>query len=237
MAKKQTKKSRKKDNHSSVKILPFSIILFILLSISALFIIFNKGKVAGYSLVKIETTLDAGETVTEEEPEPEPDVMEIVVEQKYLSAKKKAKEEEEIQVLINGEVVPISEVELTSSNEEAIKIEDGIARAVSVGKSTITATKGDLTATTDLRAIIPITSIQFTATNSTIRVGKSLQMKLVASPSDASIETLKYESSDEEIATVNSNGIVTGVSKGKVKITVTDTYTGIEKSVNLTIRN
>lgn len=87
-----------------------------------------------------------------------------------------------------------------------------------------------------MRAIIPINSITFSATNTTIRVGKSLQMKLVASPSDASIETLKYESSDEEIATVNSNGIVTGVSSGKVKITVTDTYTGEEKSVDLTIK-
>lgn len=133
MAKKQTKKSRKKDNKSSVKILPFSIILFVLLSISALWIILNKGKVVGYSLVKIETNLNADEVVGEEEVQ-EPDTMEIVVEQKYLSAKPKAKEKEEIQVLINGEVVPISEVELTSSNEDAIEIEEGIAKAVSVRK-------------------------------------------------------------------------------------------------------
>ena len=55
-------------------------------------------------------------------------------------------------------------------------------------------------------------------------------------PSDANIETLEYESSDEEIATVNSNGIVTGVSPGKVTITVIDTYTETEKSVTVTIK-
>jgi len=130
----------------------------------------------------------------------------------------------------------MDEVELTSSNEDCIKIKDGKAVAVSVGKSTITATKGELQATLDLRAIIPITSMTFTTTNSTVRVGKSLQMKLVASPSDASIETLKYESSDEDIATVNSNGIVTGVAPGNVTITVTDKYSGLEKSVKLTIK-
>ena len=42
--------------------------------------------------------------------------------------------------------------------------------------------------------------------------------------------------SDEEIATVNSNGIVTGVAPGKVTITIYDSYTDTEKSVNLTIR-
>ena len=61
-------------------------------------------------------------------------------------------------------------------------------------------------------------------------------MKLQVTPSDASIDTLEYSSSDEKIATVNHNGIVTGVSAGKVTITVTDVYTGNEKSVNLTIK-
>ena len=60
-------------------------------------------------------------------------------------------------------------------------------------------------------------------------------MKLQVTPSGASTDTLTYESSDEEIATVNGNGIVTGVSKGKVTITVRDTYTGAEKHVTLTI--
>ena len=193
---------------------------------AAVYIILNKGKIAGYSLVRIESS-------SEEEEIEEKDIMEISSEKKYLSSKKK--EESELTVTINGEEVDINEVELESSNEDVLKIEDGVAVAVSDGKATITATKDDLEATIDIRCIIPITSMTFTATNSTIRVGKSLQMKLVAKPSDANIETLKYTSSDEEIATVNSNGIVTGVSPGRVKITVTDQYSELEKTVNLTI--
>lgn len=227
MSRSENKKSRKKGN--SVKILPITIIIFIILAIFALYVILNKGNVAGYSLIKIE-----GSSSTKEVVEKKKDEMEVTVEHKYLSTK--SKEKTEITVLINGEPIDINEVELISSNEDAIKIVDGVAKAVSVGKSTITAKKDDLEATVDVRAIIPIKSISFTTTNSTIRVGNTLQMKLVATPSDASIETLKYESSDEEIATVNSNGIVTGVSKGKVTITVKDLYSDIEKSVNLTIR-
>ena len=50
------------------------------------------------------------------------------------------------------------------------------------------------------------------------------------------MDTLTYVSSDESVATVTSDGIVTGVAPGKVTITLTDSYSGIEKKVNLTIR-
>lgn len=219
-------KRSKTENKNSVRILSISIVIFVILAIVALFIILNKGQIGGYSLVKVETS-----SVLEEAGEGK---MEISVEKKYLSAKDD--EETEISVLVDDQQVDLSEVELTSSNEEVLEIEDGIAKVVSTGNATITAKKDNMEATVDLHVITPIKSISFTSTSSTIRVGKELQMKLVAKPSDANIETLKYESSDEEIATVNSNGIVTGVAPGKVTITVTDTYSGIEKSVNLTIK-
>ncbi len=224
------KKNTGKMKKNSSKMLTMSIILFIILAIIALCIILGKGKIAGYSLVKIETNMDSGKE-TVEEPE---NKMEILSEKKFLASR--AKEKSKLSVVVNGEEIDINEVELTSSNEDVIKIVNGMAVAVSVGKTTITATKDDLTASLDLRCIIPITSMTFTSTDSTIKVGGILQMKLVAKPSDASIETLKYESSDEEIATVNSNGIVTGIAPGKVTITVKDTYSELEKSVKLTIK-
>ena len=222
---------RRKKNKS--KLFSISIVLFIIVAIAAIYIILNKGKIAGYSLVKIETT-STTDSDSEEVVEEKNDEMKVTVEKKFLSYKKD--ETTQVTVTVNGEEVDISEVSLESSNEDAIEVDEtGLVTAVAEGKSTITATKDDLSATVSVRSIIPITSISFTATNSTIRVGKSLQMKLVAKPSDANIETLEYTSSDEEIATVNSNGIVTGVAPGKVEITVTDQYSGIEKTVNLTI--
>ena len=227
MAKQRCKKSEKK---SGSKMLSISIIMFVILALVALCLILNKGKIGAYSLVKIETLADS-----EEESAKVPEnKLEIVAEKKYLSSKKK--EKTALSILLNGEEVDLHEVELTSSDEDIIKIKEGMAIASSVGKATITAKKDDLEATLDLRAIIPITSMTFSSTSSTLKVGKVLQMKLVAKPSDANIETLKYESSDEEIATVNANGIVTGVAPGKVTITVKDTYSEIEKKVNLTIK-
>lgn len=225
------KKSKKKSSNGNM--LSHSVIIFLVLSICAILIVLNKGKIGSYSLVKIQTALGS-ESQSSEPEEVKKDEMVISSEKKYLSVK--TKETSDLKVTINGESVALSELEIESSNEDIIKVEDGIAKAVSVGKTTITAQKDDLTATVDLRAIIPIKSIQFTTTNSVVRVGKSLQMKLIASPSDASIETLKYESSDESIATVNSNGIVTGVAPGNVTITVKDSYSDIEKSLKLNIK-
>ncbi len=231
MAKQRSSKmENNQKRRGAPRILPISIIIFVILAGLALYIILNKGKIGGYSLVKIEAnTVSEEETVKKQE-----DKIEILSEKKYLSLKDK--ESSELSVLINDEIVDGGEVELSSSNEDIIKIKDGKAVPVSVGKATITAKKGDLQTTIDLRAIIPITSMTFTTTNSTVKVGKSLQMKLVAKPSDASIDTLKYESSDESIATVNSNGIVTGVAPGTVTITVMDKYSELEKSLKLTIK-
>ena len=224
------KKSKKKSGNGNM--LSHSVIIFLVLSICAILIILNKGKIGSYSLVKIHTA--SGEETHVSKGEEKKDEMIISADKKYLSVK--SKETANLTVAINGENVDISEIEFESSNDDIIKVEAGIANAISAGKATVTAKKDDLTATVDLRAIIPIKTIQFTTTNSVVRVGKSLQMKLIASPSDASIETLKYESSDEDIATVNSNGIVTGVAPGNVTITVKDSYSEIEKSVKLTIK-
>ena len=136
----------------------------------------------------------------------------------------------------DGEIITEG-VEFESSNEDVVEInEDNELEAVSDGKATIKAKYDGLEATADIRVIIPIKSMSFTTTNKTIRVGKDLQMKLKLTPSNASTDTLTYTSSDEEIATVNSNGIVTGVAPGKVTITIYDSYTDTEKSVGLTIR-
>ncbi len=222
------KRRNKSKKNVGVKLLPISITIFIVLGIIALLLIWNKGKIGGYSLVKIET---ASDEAVPQEPE---DKLEIVLEKKYLSSK--TKEKSEIGVLLNGEELELSELELSSSNEDVVKIQAGMVKAVANGKSTITAKKDDLETSVDLHVITPIKSIEFSTPSSKIEVGEQVQMKLVTKPSDANIETLEYESSDEEIATVNSNGIVTGVSPGKVTITVIDTYTETEKSVTVTIK-
>lgn len=211
------------------KALVISIIIFIIIACAALYIVLNKGHVGDYALVAVEET--------EEEEIIEPKLL-LELEQDFLLSTKK-KETVPIKVSIEGEgEVLLENVELESSDEAVVKINDDYELvAVKDGVAQITARYDGIEATQDVKVITPIKSMTFTSTSSSVRVGKDLQMKLQTSPSNAYVKGLEYASSDEEIAVVDSSGIVTGVSAGSVTITVYDPYTEIEKSVKLTIKN
>lgn len=212
------------------KPLIISIIIFIILAIIALVLVLGKGHIFGYALVSTDT--NSSENGENEQILPK---ITLELEKQYLSSKNK-KETSTMTVSKDGEVITEG-VEFETSNEDIVKInEDNELVPVADGKATIKAKYDGLEATADIRVITPIKTMSFTTTNRTIRVGKDLQMKLQLTPSNASTDTLTYTSSDEEIATVNSNGIVTGVAPGKVTITIYDAYTETEKSVNLTIK-
>lgn len=211
------------------KWLQVSIIVFLIAAVVGLFIVLNKGHIGSFSLVKVEKSEENAET---EKIMPK---LSLEIEDDYLSSKNKKKTGKMV-VTIDGEIVTDGVV-FESLDEDVVKInDDNELVPVKDGKATIKAMYSGMEATDEIKVITPITSMSFTTTNSTVRIGKDLQMKLKVTPSDASLDTISYKSSDEEIATVNNNGIVTGVSQGKVTITVYDSYTDTEKKVNLTIR-
>ena len=214
---------------NSKKALILSIVIFIIMSIIALVLVLGKGHIFGVALVPLETQ------TTNSEDEKILPTLKLEIEKEYLSSKDK--KDKSTMTVSTGDEIVTEGVEFESSDEEIVKInEDNELVPVSDGKATIKAKYDGMEATAEIRVITPIKSMTFTTTNRTIRVGKDLQMKLKTPPSNASTDTLTYKSSDEEIATVNSNGIVTGVAPGKVTITIYDSYTEIEKSVNLTIK-
>lgn len=206
------------------KSLFISIIIFFLVAGAALYLVLNKGHIGEYSLVSLET-----------EPEEIIPVVSLELEKAYLSSQD---EEDVCKVIVKVDGVEQTDgVVLESSDENIAKInENNEIVPVEDGKVTIKATYGKAEATADIKVITPIKSMSFTSTNSTIRVNKDLQLKLKVTPSDAYMDTLTYTSSDESIATVSPDGIVTGIAPGKVTITLFDSYTETEKTVNLTIR-
>lgn len=211
------------------KSLVVSIIIFILIASFALYLVLSKGHIGNYSLVAIEDVNNEEEII---EPK-----LSIDLEKDFLLSTKK-KETLPIKVSLEdeGEVL-LENVELESSDETVVKInEDNELVAVKDGTAQITAKYDGIEATKDIKVITPIRSMTFTSTSSSVRVGKDLQMKLQTSPSNAYVKGLEYSSSDEDVAVVDSSGIVTGVSAGSVTITVYDPYSEIEKSVKLTIR-
>ena len=68
---------------------------------------------------------------------------------------------------------------------------------------------------------VPVTGVQLDKTSLVILVDKTAQLTATVSPSDATNKDVKWESSDPEVATVTSSGLVTAVSRGGTIITVT----------------
>lgn len=209
----------------SKKALIISIVVFVVVAIFALYLVLNKGHIGNLSLVS------TGES-QEEKIQPK---LEIILDKQYLSSKDD-EDVAKITATIDGEIAT-ENVDLEVSDSEIIAInEENEIVPLKDGKATVKATYDGIEAIAKIEVITPIKTMSFTSTNSTIRVGKDLQLKLKVTPSDAYMNTLKYTSSDESIATVTPNGIVTGIAPGKVTITLFDTYTEMEKTVNLTIR-
>ena len=115
-------------------------------------------------------------------------------------------------------------VEWSSSDEAIVTVDaEGVVTAVSAGEAYVTATvkdKDGLTATTLVRVAVTPTGVEAPETLELVTNGenaKNLEAKIV--PEDATGVKLAYESSDENVATVDENGLVTAVADGECVIT------------------
>ena len=116
------------------------------------------------------------------------------------------------------------DITYTSSNSKVAKVnQKGEITAVSEGEAVITAkTSNGKTAECKVKSkIIQLISLEFKDKELNTLKGDITQLSLVFNPSNASIFTLEYKSSNDAVASVDSNGKVTSKEVGEVKITAT----------------
>ena len=85
-------------------------------------------------------------------------------------------------------------------------------------------------------AFIPVSSIEMSADAAMIYVGNTTLITTAILPFNATNTNIVYTSSDESIATVNANGLVTGIAAGTVTITGTVEGTDVTDSVEITVK-
>ncbi len=135
----------------------------------------------------------------------------------------------------------------TTSNSAVATVEKGedgnaaTVTGVKAGTATITAVTTDGSGIRGKYTVTVIVAVKDFTIPETARVvvGEDVTLTLSVSPSNATHDSrgdFAWTSSDEKVATVDANGIVTGVALGTATITVTS-HNGIEKQCEVTVTN
>lgn len=151
----------------------------------------------------------------------------IEIEEKKLSLLI-GKSEETAQATLHCIITPEDaydrSVSWTSSDESIVTVdENGFVQAHTFGTATITATPGDpsleKTATCEVTVSRSVDEVTISSQSAMIYSTDSLELTAQALPEEATNKDILWESSDPEIATVSSSGVVKGKKAGTVTIT------------------
>ena len=131
------------------------------------------------------------------------------------------------QALLPVSVLPLDasypQVTWASSDETVLTVKDtGVVRALKQGSATITATADGVTYEHPMRATIPVESLTLKASREgTLLTRETLTLTTAALPEAADDQTVVWTSSNEKIAKVSADGVVTAVSAGSCEILAT----------------
>lgn len=132
-------------------------------------------------------------------------------------------------VTLSAEVSPTDNTNkglVWSSSDEAIATvnENGVVSGLSLGEAVIAATTTDgseISGSFTLTVTAAIVSSISIAGDESIIVGNTVTLTTEILPTDAADKSITWSSSDESIATVDENGVVSGLNVGEAVVTAT----------------
>lgn len=130
----------------------------------------------------------------------------------------------------------------TSDGNVATVDDNGRVTAISEGSVSIMVTTDDggFTATRVVRvqnSIVHVSGVSLSLSNAMLSEGETLSLTVTVAPTNPADDSVVWSSSDESVATVDDNGLVTAVTEGTASITVTTNDGGFNASTILTVNN
>lgn len=132
----------------------------------------------------------------------------------------------------------------TSSNPSVATVDKyGVVKAISPGSTIIKATSedGGYTDTATIEVvnydnIIEEKSIAFDSSSYTVGIGSTKSLIPIITPSNATFKSVRFESSNPNIATVDENGVVRGLKEGTVSITATTNRNRLKATTTIIVK-
>lgn len=151
--------------------------------------------------------------------------------------------------------VTFDDVKWTSSDNTVASVDNGMVEALSdkgLGYSIVTVAPMGMYAGSGVLSTLKVkvsahmqqaTDITLSAENTEVYEGEQIAISYEIMPESSTYRTLEWTSSDESVATVDSKGVVTGVSTGgqatTKKVTITGTAmdgSGVSASIEITVK-
>lgn len=127
------------------------------------------------------------------------------------------------------------DVILSVADESVAKLEGNKLVAVSDGTTKITATSGIVKTSAKVTVTTKVEQITLNKTEGVLTVGNSVTVTATVTPDNATNATVNWTSSDEKVATVDSNGKVTAVAAGNVTIMAVNSDGDVSADYALTV--
>lgn len=118
------------------------------------------------------------------------------------------------------------DVTLSVADESVAKLEGDKLVAIRDGTTKITATSGIVKTSAKVTVTTKVEQITLNKTEGVLTVGNSVTVTATVTPDNATNTTINWTSSDEKVATVDSNGKVTAVAAGNATIKATSESDG-----------
>ena len=126
------------------------------------------------------------------------------------------------QVIVTPKTVKNKKVTFSVDNEAIVRVKGNNLTGLKTGETVLTiASVQDPAATLQYRIVViqPVTRITLTAPAKNVAIGGTLKLEPAYTPANATMKRVAWTSSDRKIATVDENGVVTGVKRGNARIT------------------
>ncbi len=129
-----------------------------------------------------------------------------------------------LQITVRPAATRNKKVVLSVDDEELVRVQGKNLTGLKPGETVLTiASEADPSATATYRVLViqQVSRVSLTAAEKTVAVGGTVALTPGFVPEDTTLQQVTWASANEQIATVDADGIVTGLKRGGVRITAT----------------
>ena len=147
----------------------------------------------------------------------------------------------ELGTTINPSNAGYTAINWKSSDESVATVDaNGTVTGVSKGTATITASVSSYGTVVDGTKVITVTNfvreITLSDNEVTLERAKTHQFTATVTPADADEATIEWSTSDSGIASIDANGLLTGLMPGTVTVTATNSALGVSATAEVTVK-